>query len=263
MQETWIWSRSPGKGNGYPFQYSCLENSLDWRAWRAIVCGVTNSLSRLSNFRFTSLQNRFTGLTFPLIFLGCSFEIVPARCSHLNQDRNVYSLWQRFPSSQSRECPEISQVKNLHPCGRCANYAVLVRAPDGAPGLPSLSAMNWRGSSLSSATLRPRTTNQSVNTWPHYRKTRRVITKQRAHPLQSDPTAWRSQNTQQSQGETGMVTRKHWDDQSPDNFASTGALTQWRGRGTQQASHGQRHRLCGCSTVPEFSVSPAHSVSMA
>ena len=21
--------RSPGKGNGYPFQYSCLENSMD------------------------------------------------------------------------------------------------------------------------------------------------------------------------------------------------------------------------------------------
>ena len=50
--------------------------------------------------------------------------------------------------------------------------------------------------------------------------------------------------------------------QSPDNFASTGALTQWQGRGTQQAGHGRRHGLCGCGTVPEFSVSPAHTVSM-
>ena len=25
--------RSPGVGNGYPFQYSCLENSMDRGAW--------------------------------------------------------------------------------------------------------------------------------------------------------------------------------------------------------------------------------------
>ena len=35
--------RSPGEGNGYPFQYSCLENSMDSRAWRARVHGVTKS----------------------------------------------------------------------------------------------------------------------------------------------------------------------------------------------------------------------------
>ena len=27
--------RSPGEGNGYPLQYSCLENPTDSRAWRA------------------------------------------------------------------------------------------------------------------------------------------------------------------------------------------------------------------------------------
>ena len=27
--------RSPGEGNGNPFQYSCLENSVDWGAWLA------------------------------------------------------------------------------------------------------------------------------------------------------------------------------------------------------------------------------------
>ena len=25
--------RSPGEGNGNPFQYSCLENSMDREAW--------------------------------------------------------------------------------------------------------------------------------------------------------------------------------------------------------------------------------------
>ena len=32
--------RSPGVGNGKPLQYSCLENSLDRRAWWATVHGV-------------------------------------------------------------------------------------------------------------------------------------------------------------------------------------------------------------------------------
>jgi len=29
--------RSPGIGNGYPHQYSCLENSIDRGAWQATV----------------------------------------------------------------------------------------------------------------------------------------------------------------------------------------------------------------------------------
>ena len=41
--------RSPGEGNGYPFQYSGLENSMD-----CIVCGVAKSQIQLNNFHFTS-----------------------------------------------------------------------------------------------------------------------------------------------------------------------------------------------------------------
>ena len=33
--------RSPGEGNGYPLQYSGLENSMDRGAWQAKVHGVT------------------------------------------------------------------------------------------------------------------------------------------------------------------------------------------------------------------------------
>ena len=35
----WIpWSgRSPGRGNSNSFQYSCLGNSMDRKAWQAIV----------------------------------------------------------------------------------------------------------------------------------------------------------------------------------------------------------------------------------
>ena len=32
--------RSPGEGNDYPLQYSCLENPMDRGAWRATVHGI-------------------------------------------------------------------------------------------------------------------------------------------------------------------------------------------------------------------------------
>ena len=35
--------RSPGKGNGNPLQYSCLENRMDRGAWWATVHGVAES----------------------------------------------------------------------------------------------------------------------------------------------------------------------------------------------------------------------------
>ena len=41
--------RSPGEGNGYPLQYSCLENPTDRGAWRATVHGVSKSRTHLSN----------------------------------------------------------------------------------------------------------------------------------------------------------------------------------------------------------------------
>ena len=42
--------RSPGEGNGYPLQYSCLENSVDRGAWRATVQRFAKSQTRLSDF---------------------------------------------------------------------------------------------------------------------------------------------------------------------------------------------------------------------
>ena len=35
--------RSPGIGNGNPLQYSCLDGSMDRRAWQATVPGVAES----------------------------------------------------------------------------------------------------------------------------------------------------------------------------------------------------------------------------
>ena len=44
--------RSPGEENGYPLQYSGLENSMD-----CIVHGVTKSWIRLSDFHFHFPEN--------------------------------------------------------------------------------------------------------------------------------------------------------------------------------------------------------------
>ena len=42
-------ARSPAEENGYSFQYSCLENSMDRGAYQATVHGVTKSQTPLSN----------------------------------------------------------------------------------------------------------------------------------------------------------------------------------------------------------------------
>ena len=42
-----------GEGNGTPLQYSCLENPMDGRAWKAAVHGVTEGQTRLNDFTFT------------------------------------------------------------------------------------------------------------------------------------------------------------------------------------------------------------------
>jgi len=45
--------RSPGGGNGNPLQYSSLNNTMNRRAWQAIVHGVTKSQTQLSNLTHT------------------------------------------------------------------------------------------------------------------------------------------------------------------------------------------------------------------
>ena len=48
--------RSPEEGNGYPLQYSCLENSMDRGTWQATVHGVTK--------RQTSTQHTHTRMVY-------------------------------------------------------------------------------------------------------------------------------------------------------------------------------------------------------
>ena len=47
--------RSPGGVHGNPLKYSCLENSMDRRAWGAIDHGITKSQTQLKQL---STQHR-------------------------------------------------------------------------------------------------------------------------------------------------------------------------------------------------------------
>ena len=46
MWETWV--QSLGREDGYPFQYSCLKNSIDTAAWEATVHGITKGQTQLT-----------------------------------------------------------------------------------------------------------------------------------------------------------------------------------------------------------------------
>ena len=49
VRDTLGLGRSPGEGNGYSLQYSCLENSINRGDWWATVLRVTKSWTRLSD----------------------------------------------------------------------------------------------------------------------------------------------------------------------------------------------------------------------
>ena len=46
------WKRNHGEGNGYPFQYSCLENSMNRGVWLTTVHGVGKSQTQLNDKHF-------------------------------------------------------------------------------------------------------------------------------------------------------------------------------------------------------------------
>ena len=54
--------RSPGEGNGNQLQYSCLENPMDRKAWRAMVHRVAQSQTGLKQLRKAQVLLRYAAL---------------------------------------------------------------------------------------------------------------------------------------------------------------------------------------------------------
>ena len=53
--------RSPGGGLGNPFQYSCLKNPMDRRAWQAKVHRGVKSQTRLSDKAASLVSTTYMG----------------------------------------------------------------------------------------------------------------------------------------------------------------------------------------------------------
>ena len=64
------WGKALEERNGYPLQYSCLENPMDREAWRAIVHGAAKSRTQLTNtFNFSGDNRNIIGGCVNLILL--------------------------------------------------------------------------------------------------------------------------------------------------------------------------------------------------
>ena len=117
--------RSSKEGNGYPLQYSCLENSVDRGAWQATVHGVPKSQTCLNDFHsrhFTSWWQRASGRKYPPLWQRGLW--IPERCelwvwSLQSVERNdslpcaaqpplplpSQGLWQRDAAAPSADFP--------------------------------------------------------------------------------------------------------------------------------------------------------------
>ena len=87
--------RSLREGNGYPLEYSSLENSMGKEAWWATVHRVEKSWTRLSNFHFTfnttynetwcdSVPNKGTTVIHEILAKKTQFKF--------NQDDNIRQI---------------------------------------------------------------------------------------------------------------------------------------------------------------------------
>ena len=133
---------SPGEGNGYPLQYSCLENSVDKDTWRVTVHvvikshdWVTNTLSSLVAFFMVQLSHPHmtTGKITALTIWTFVRKVMSLLCSTLSQFVIAF-----FPRSQ---CLLISWLQSLS----AVIWEPIVETKDlfGGNGRGTISQMRW------------------------------------------------------------------------------------------------------------------------
>ena len=96
------WGRSPIRGDGSPFQYSCLKNPTDREAWWAAIHGVAKSNGQLNTSAsltvFNMLSVMLPGHSFynrksvPFAQLLCSHWATPRRPSNPRHALCFYEL---------------------------------------------------------------------------------------------------------------------------------------------------------------------------
>ena len=142
--------RSPGEGNGYPLQYSCLENSKDRGVWKAIVTWVTKELDRTEQLTLT--YSCIDGHLF-LIFLSASFMSIlqsiyswcPINCKFLKWHK--YFVF-NFISCRESKCSLITNISRrpwMRP--ESMNHMVSLSLWK-SPGASSLRDVSFHGASI-------------------------------------------------------------------------------------------------------------------
>ena len=67
----------PWRGNGNPFQYSCLENPMDWGAWQPTVHGATKSWTWLERLNKDNKQWMLAFKTVPQVRERYQESVIP------------------------------------------------------------------------------------------------------------------------------------------------------------------------------------------
>ena len=141
------WGRSPGEGNGYPFQYSCLENSVDRGDWWATVHRVAKSWTWLSDFHFLSIHSWATSLDTSLKMLPV-VSYIAMNLWHKEQSRDTVHLHDTVQFSRSvlrgfpvhHQLPEFTQT-HVH----WVSDAIQPSHPLSSPSLPAFNLSQHQG----------------------------------------------------------------------------------------------------------------------
>ena len=103
--------RSPGEGNGYPLQYSCLENPMDRGAWQVQSVGSQRVRhSRATNFHFFFPPPNLSSMDHLSLTNLESLDlwrIIPWKICHISF---VTIRAQNGNASQWKCCPNTSQA---------------------------------------------------------------------------------------------------------------------------------------------------------
>ena len=125
MQEPWRMGlipglgRSPGEGHGNPLQYSCLENSMDRRAWQATVHGVAKSWTQLKQLTMHACTGLWSKKSQGLIVIHSLFEssLINLYDTSVQFSRSVMStLWPQKPQHTRLPCPSPTPRVHPNPC---------------------------------------------------------------------------------------------------------------------------------------------------
>ena len=115
MQETQVQfpgsGKSPGEGNDYPLEFSCLGNPLDRRAWQAIQ-SMEWQKSR------TQLSDQTT--TNPCTYMKCQFSSVdqscPTLCDPMNHSTPGLPVHHKLPEFTQTHIHRVSDaIQPSHP----------------------------------------------------------------------------------------------------------------------------------------------------